>query len=143
MFSEKYTLHIRIVHQDPETVQNHDRSLERIYTTIELSTMSLIEMLKNLFNHDFSIIANSTNFSSTTKFQEFMFLRTKGSHDPMHCRKKGFMSCCKPINPFLVYQGIKNGFSVYYSPDFFFSVAVVLYFQLIQKLIKLFYSPKN
>jgi hypothetical protein len=72
----------RIHHQDPETVQNHDRSLGKIYTTIKLSTMSLIEILENLFNYDSSVIASSTNFGSTTKFQELMFLRTKGSHDP-------------------------------------------------------------
>ncbi len=38
-----------------------------------------------------------------------------------HCdmRKKGFVTRCKLINPFFVYEGVKNGFSVYYSTEIF------------------------
>ncbi|CAF0851503.1 unnamed protein product [Adineta steineri] len=78
---QKYTSHIKIHHQDPEKVKNHDRLSGKIYTTLELPTMSLIEVLEILHKHYFSIVANSTNFGATTKLQEFILLRNKDSHE--------------------------------------------------------------
>jgi len=43
--------------------------------------MSLIEVLEILHKHYFSIVANSTNFGSTTKLQEFILLRNKDTYD--------------------------------------------------------------
>jgi hypothetical protein len=43
--------------------------------------MSLIEVLEILHKHYFSIVANSCNFGSTTKLQEFILLRNKDSYD--------------------------------------------------------------
>jgi hypothetical protein len=43
--------------------------------------MQLIEVLEILHKHFFSIVANSTNFASTTKLQEFILLRNKDSFD--------------------------------------------------------------
>ncbi|CAF0838752.1 unnamed protein product [Rotaria sp. Silwood1] len=78
---QKYTSHIKIHHDDPEMVKNHDRLSGKLYTTIELPTMSLIEVLEILHKHYFSIVANSTNFASTTKLQEFILLRNKDIQD--------------------------------------------------------------
>ncbi|CAF0790468.1 unnamed protein product [Adineta steineri] len=78
---QKYTSHIKIHHEDPESIKNHDRLSGKIYTTIELPTMSLIEVLEILHKHYFSIVANSTNFGATTKLQEFILLRNKDSQD--------------------------------------------------------------
>jgi hypothetical protein len=78
---QKYTSHIKIHHDDPETIKNHDRLSGKIYTTVELPTMSLIEALEILHKHFFSIVANSTNFGSSTKLQEFILLRNKDSND--------------------------------------------------------------
>ncbi len=78
---QKYTSHIKIHHDDPEMIKNHDRLSGKIYTTIELPTMSFIEVLEILHKHYFSIVANSTNFGSTTKLQEFILLRNKDTHD--------------------------------------------------------------
>jgi hypothetical protein len=78
---QKYTSHIKIHHEDPEIIKNHDRLSGKIYTTVELPTMSLIEVLEILHKHYFSIVANSTNFGSTTKLQEFILLRNKDSVD--------------------------------------------------------------
>jgi hypothetical protein len=62
-------------------VKNHDRLSGKIYTTVELPTMSLIEVLEILHKHYFTIVANSTHFGTTTKLQEFILLRNKDSHD--------------------------------------------------------------
>jgi hypothetical protein len=78
---QKYTSQIKIHHDDPEIVKNHDRLSGKIYTTVELPTMSFIEVLEILHKHYFSIVANSTNFGPTTKLQEFILLRNKDSHD--------------------------------------------------------------
>lgn len=78
---QKYTSHIKIHHDDPEIIKNHDRLSGKIYTTVELPTMSLIEVLEILHKHYFSIVANSTNFNSTVKLQEFVLLRNKDSND--------------------------------------------------------------
>jgi len=79
---QKYTAHIKIHHQDPETVKTHDRLSGKLYTTLELPTMSLIEVLEILHKHFFSIVANSTHFGPTTKLQEFILVRNKDSFDP-------------------------------------------------------------
>ncbi|CAF1002535.1 unnamed protein product [Adineta ricciae] len=78
---QKYTSHIKIHHEDPEMIRNHDRLSGKIYTTLELPTMSLIEVLEILHKHYFSIVATSTNFGATTKLQEFILLRNKDTHD--------------------------------------------------------------
>ena len=78
---QKYTSHIKIHHDDPDVVKNHDRLSGKLYTTVELPTMSLIEVLEILHKHFFSIVANSTNFGATTKLQEFILLRNKDSYD--------------------------------------------------------------
>lgn len=78
---QKYTSHIKIHHEDPDMIKNHDRLSGKIYTTVELPTMSLIEVLEILHKHYFSIVANSTNFGPTTKLQEFILLRNKDAHD--------------------------------------------------------------
>ncbi|CAF1368644.1 unnamed protein product [Adineta ricciae] len=78
---QKYTSHIKIHHADPDMIKNHDRLSGKIYTTVELPTMSLIEVLEILHKHYFSIVANSTNFGPTTKLQEFILLRNKDAHD--------------------------------------------------------------
>lgn len=78
---QKYTSHIKIHHEDPELIKNHDRLSGKIYTTVELPTMSLIEVLEILHKHYFSIVANSTNFNSAVKLQEFILLRNKDLHD--------------------------------------------------------------
>ncbi|UJR30184.1 hypothetical protein I4U23_017723 [Adineta vaga] len=78
---QKYTSHIKIHNVDPEMVKNHDRLSGKIYTTLELPTMSLIEVLEILHKHYFSIVANSTNFGQTTKLQEFILLRNKDTQD--------------------------------------------------------------
>ena len=78
---QKYTSHIKIHHEDPESIKNHDRLSGKIYTTLELPTMSLIEVLEILHKHYFAIVANSTNFGATTKLQEFILLRNKDTHD--------------------------------------------------------------
>src|SRR5690348_3044134 len=61
---QKYTSHIKIHHDDPEMIKNHDRLSGKIYTTVELPTMSFIEVLEILHKHYFSIVANSTNFGT-------------------------------------------------------------------------------
>ena len=43
--------------------------------------MSFIEVLEILHKHYFSIVANSTNFGSTVKLQEFILLRNKDTYD--------------------------------------------------------------
>jgi hypothetical protein len=43
--------------------------------------MTFIEVLEILHKHYFSIVANSTNFGTTTKLQEFILLRNKDTHD--------------------------------------------------------------
>ena len=43
--------------------------------------MSLVEVLEILHKHFFSIVANSTNFGTTTKLEEFILLRNKDSFD--------------------------------------------------------------
>ncbi|CAM2698259.1 unnamed protein product [Rotaria socialis] len=78
---QKYTSHIKIHHEDPEMVKNHDRLSGKLYTTVELPTMSFIEILEILHKHYFSIVANATNFGSTTKIQEFILLRNRDSFD--------------------------------------------------------------
>ena len=78
---QKYTSHIIIHHDDPDLVRSHDRLSGKIYTTIELPTMSLIEVLEILHKHFFSIVANSTNFGQTHKQQEFILLRNKDCND--------------------------------------------------------------
>lgn len=78
---QKYTSHIKIHHDDPELIKNHDRLSGKIYTTVELPTMSLVEVLEILHKHYFSIVANSTNFGTTTKLEEFILLRNKDSFD--------------------------------------------------------------
>jgi hypothetical protein len=78
---QKYTSHIKIHHADPDMIKNHDRLSGKIYTTVELPTMSLIEVLEILHKHYFSIVANSTNFGPTTKLQEFILLRNKDTQD--------------------------------------------------------------
>ncbi|CAM4739943.1 unnamed protein product [Rotaria magnacalcarata] len=78
---QKYTSHIKIHHEDPEMVKNHDRLSGKLYTTVELPTMSFIEILEILHKHYFSIVANATNFGSTTKLQEFILLRNRDSYD--------------------------------------------------------------
>ncbi|CAF0791477.1 unnamed protein product [Rotaria sordida] len=78
---QKYTSHIKIHHNDPEMIKNHDRLSGKLHITIELPTMSLIEVLEILHKHYFSIVASSTNFASTTKLQEFILLRNKDIQD--------------------------------------------------------------
>jgi hypothetical protein len=78
---QKYTSQIKIHHDDPEIVKNHDRLSGKIYTTVELPTMSFIEVLEILHKHYFSIVANSTNFGPTSKLQEFILLRNKDTYD--------------------------------------------------------------
>lgn len=78
---QKYTSNIKIHHDDPEIIKNHDRLSGKIYTTVELPTMSFIEVLEILHKHFFSIVANSTNFGPTSKLQEFILLRNKDSYD--------------------------------------------------------------
>lgn len=78
---QKYTSHIKLHHDDPDVVKNHDRLSGKIYTTLELPTMALIEVLEILHKHYFSIVANSTNFGATTKLQEFVLLRNKDTTD--------------------------------------------------------------
>ena len=63
-------------------MKTHDRLSGKLYTTIELPTMSLIEVLEILHKHFFSIVANSTHFGTTTKLQEFILVRNKDSYDP-------------------------------------------------------------
>ena len=43
--------------------------------------MSLIEVLEILHKHYFITVANSTNFRSATKLQEFILLRNKDTAD--------------------------------------------------------------
>ncbi|CAF3090778.1 unnamed protein product [Rotaria socialis] len=78
---QKYTSHIKIHHDDPEMVKNHDRLSGKIYTTVELPTMSFIEALEILHKHYFTIVANSTNFGPATKLQEFILSRNKDTQD--------------------------------------------------------------
>ena len=78
---QKYTSHIKIHHDDPDIIKNHDRLSGKIYTTVELPTMSLVEVLEILHKHYFSIAANSTNYGTTTKLEEFILLRNKDSFD--------------------------------------------------------------
>jgi hypothetical protein len=68
-------------HADPEMVTKHDRLSGKLYTTLELPTMSFIEILEILHKHYFSIVADSTSFGSTHKLQEFILLRNKDTHD--------------------------------------------------------------
>lgn len=74
---QKYTAHIKIHHQDPETVKTHDRLSGKLYTTLELPTMSLIEVLEILHKHFFSIVANSTHFGPTLKTAIVILLVTR------------------------------------------------------------------
>ncbi|CAF1394831.1 unnamed protein product [Didymodactylos carnosus] len=78
---QKYTSQLIIHHADPNIVKNHDRLSGKLYCTIEVPTMSLIEVLEILHKHYFSIVANSTNFGPKTKLQEFILLRNKDSYD--------------------------------------------------------------
>lgn len=78
---QKYTSSIKIHHNDPEMVKNHDRLCGKIYATVELPTMSLIEVLEILHKHYFTIVASSTNYGSTTKLQEFILLRNRDIND--------------------------------------------------------------
>jgi len=78
---QKYTSQIKIHHDDPELVKCHDRLSGKLYCTVELPTMTLIEVLEILHKHYFSIIANSTNFGPKTNLQEFILLRNKDTQD--------------------------------------------------------------
>ena len=45
--------------------------------------------------------------------------RKKGLLHLSYTKKTGLMTRCKFINPFFVYERIKNGFPVYYSTKIF------------------------
>lgn len=78
---QKFTSSIKIHHTDPDSVRNHDRLSGKLYITIELPTMSLIETLEILQKHHFYIVANSANFGTTTKQEEFILIRHRDTSD--------------------------------------------------------------
>ncbi|CAF2445533.1 unnamed protein product [Rotaria sp. Silwood2] len=74
-----FTPIITIHHEDELKPEDHDA--EKLYSMIEIPSMSFVAPLQTLHSNFFFIVSNSTYNGDKTNIQEFIFLRHNHKHD--------------------------------------------------------------